>query len=404
MCRAASGNGSGQAVAGKRDNYNDTVDTNGNSSLGRRVIAHVDADAVYASIHLLEDPSLRGKPVVVAWEGGRSIVTTASYEARKYGIRSAQPASQARRLCPHAIFIRPNFDLYRDYSRRAMEIVRAVTPLVEPLSLDEAYLDITDLEKPIAAMRDTVAEIRETVGLQYSVGIGPNKLCAKTLSDFQKPAAFNVASREQCCDIFASESPRLISGIGPKTVEVLESKGFLTIAGVRDAETAHLIELFGERRALELQARCRFEHDGIVSADREIKSQSEETTFEHDIEELSVLDERIRELAADLSQRLQRRSIRGRTIGIKIRHADFTTVTRARTVSDYTDSAEDLSSIASALLKEYAPEEPVRLLGVRVANFEHEQVREDEGRPMQLRLPIDMDALQRRVLTVTSFE
>src|SRR5262249_28220174 len=137
----------------------------------RRVIAHIDADAFYASVHLLEDPSLAGKPVVVAGSGQRSIVTTASYEARKYGIGSAQPAVRAGRLGPQAVFLKPDFDLYRDYSRRAMAIVASVCDVVEPLSLDEAYLDITGLDNPVRRMREMVARIRDEVGLQYSVGI-----------------------------------------------------------------------------------------------------------------------------------------------------------------------------------------------------------------------------------------
>ena len=200
----------------------------------RRVIAHIDADAFYASVHLLEDPSLAGKPVIVAGNGLRSIVTTASYEARKFGIGSAMPATQARRLCPHGIFIRPNFTLYRAYSSRAMEVIERYVSEIEPLSLDEAYLDITDLDNPVRAVREMVAEIHRETGLHYSVGIGPNKLCAKVLSDFRKPRAFNVASREQCCELFAGAAPRTIPGIGPKTAAALEALGLTTIAAVRD--------------------------------------------------------------------------------------------------------------------------------------------------------------------------
>jgi DNA polymerase-4 len=352
----------------------------------------VDADAFYASVHLLEDSSLRGKPVVVAWDGPRSIVTTASYEARRYGIHSAQPASRARRLCPHAVFIRPNFELYRDYSRRAMAVVRSFTDVVEPLSLDEAYLDITALEHPVRAMRDMVEAIRAATGLTYSVGIGPNRLCAKVLSDHRKPAAFNVASREQCCELFAQSSPRIISGIGPKTVEALEALGLATVAQVRGAPVGALEGTFGERRACELRARCRFEHEGSVEASREIRSQSEETTFNEDVTDLDELDLRLRELAVDLAGRLQGRDLRGRTIGIKVRLADFTTVTRANTLAEPTNDAGTISDVAVRLLRAYDPPQPVRLLGVRLAGFEHEQApgaTAVKRYPGQLRLPID---------------
>jgi DNA polymerase-4 len=357
----------------------------------RRVIAHIDADAFYASVHLLEDPSLAGKPVIVAGTGLRSIVTTASYEARTFGIGSAMPATQARRLCPHGTFIRPDFTLYRAYSRRAMAIVERYVSDVEPLSLDEAYLDITALDTPVRAMREMVAEIHRETGLRYSVGIGPNKLCAKVLSDFRKPRAFNVASREQCCELFADATPRTIPGIGPKTADALDALGLSTIAAVRAAPLDLLEPVFGARRARELQARCRFEHEGIVQRDRELKSKSEETTFEHDVEDLDELELRLREQAADLCGQLQQRELRGRTVGIKVRLADFTTVTRARTLPEFTNDPALVGGVAATLLREYDPPQPVRLIGVRVASFDHggDDVDDgEEGPGGQLRLPL----------------
>ena len=338
----------------------------------RRVIAHVDADAFYASVHLLENPSLIGKPVVVAWEGPRSIVTTASYEARKFGIGSAMPASKARRLCPHAVFIRPDFDLYRDYSRRAREIMEATCETIEPLSLDEAYLDVTQVMRPVRVVREMIAGILAETGLQFSVGIGPNKLCAKVLSDLNKPSAFNVASREQCCEIFAKAPPRKIPGIGPKTAETLESIGIHTIAALRDADVDRLVLKVGERRALELQSRARFEHDGVVERNRETKSQSEETTFDEDVRDADLLEGRMRRMAIELCERLAARNLRGRTIGIKVRLADFTTITRARTIDVYTSDGEVVAQIACDILAEYDAQQPVRLLGVRVASFYRE--------------------------------
>jgi DNA polymerase-4 len=342
------------------------------------VIAHIDADAFYATVHLIEDPSLAGKPVIVAGTGPRSIVTTASYEARKFGIGSAMPAATARRLCPHAVFLRPDFDLYRDYSGRAMAIVAEHVEQIEPLSLDEAYLDVTDLERPIATVRAMVDQIQQATGLRYSVGIGPNKLCAKVLSDYRKPAAFNVASREQCCDLFADSSPRLINGIGPKTVEQLERLGLTTIAALAGASLEPLVDRFGARRAGELQARARFEHDGIVQVDRARKSISEEQTFGQDIDDPIELAAQLRELAIDLCGRLEQRGLQGRTIGIKVRLADFTTVTRARTLAERTNDPAIVAAVADALLREYGPVDPVRLLGVRVAAFEDPAPDDDE--------------------------
>ena len=354
----------------------------------RRVIAHIDADAFYASVHLIEDPSLAGKPVIVAGTGLRSIVTTASYEARKFGIGSAMPATQARRLCPHAVFLRPNFDLYRDYSRRAMEVVRRHVTTIEPLSLDEAYLDVTDLDTPIATLRAIVEEIHAETGLRYSVGVGPNRLCAKVLSDFRKPAAFNVASREQCCELFAQSSPRLINGIGPKTVDALDALGIATIAGLRDHDPVALAARMGARRARELQALARFEHHGRVQPNRERKSISEERTYEHDIDDVEEIAERLREMSIDLCGKLEQRRLRGRTIGIKVRLSDFTTVTRARTLPDRTNDPAVVTRIADELLRAYAPQDPVRLIGVRVAGFDDVVAVEAAVDDPQLQLPL----------------
>lgn len=335
----------------------------------RRVIAHVDADAFYATVHTVEDPTLLGNPVIVAGTGARSIVTTANYEARKYGVSSAMPAATARRLCPHAKFLRPDFDLYRDYSARAMTIIRELTAQVEPLSLDEAYLDITLVKQPLRMMRDTVAKIQAQTGLTYSVGIGPNKLCAKVLSDWKKPAAFNVASSSQCRTLFASCSPRIINGVGPKTTAQLKELGITTIAKLADAPDSPLIKEFGKRRARELQKWASFEHDGVVDSARERKSISEERTFDVDINSVSDLENILEEMSFEISRTLQKHALKGRTISIKLRNADFTTITRSRTIPKRTSDANVITTIATMLLREHAPEGAVRLLGVRVASF-----------------------------------
>lgn len=357
------------------------------------MIAHVDADAFYASVHLLEDPSLAGKPVVVAGNGPRSIVTTANYEARKYGIGSAQPAARARRQCPHAVFLTPDFILYRRYSQAAMEIVRSCTQIVEPVSLDEAYLDITHLDQPVRAMREMVAAIKDRVGLQYSVGIGPNPLCAKVLSDHLKPAAFNVASREQCCEIFAGHPPRIIPGIGPKTAQRLEEMGLTTIKALRDERPERLQATFGPRHGGDLQARARFESDRPVEHEREIKSQSEETTFDYDVDDPAELEQALRSLTDELCERLAARDLAGRTIAIKVRLDDFTTVTRSRTIDHATRQADTIYRVARDLLWSYDPPRPVRLIGVRVASFQAAQATPApaaaaQPQPAQLRLPV----------------
>src|SRR5215210_6356913 len=193
--------------------------------MDERVIAHVDMDAFYVSVELQRRPELLGLPVVVAGTGPRAVVTTASYEARKFGVFSATPASRARRLCPQAVFIPPDFDAYRARSRDVMGVLRDHVERVQIVGLDEAYLDLTAFERPKAAARRVKEAVRERTGLTCSIGIGPNKLVAKVSSDAAKPDGFTVLSREMACERFATASPGLIPGIGPKTVERLRERG-----------------------------------------------------------------------------------------------------------------------------------------------------------------------------------
>src|SRR3984957_4758030 len=246
-------------------------------------VAHLDADAFYVSIELTRRPELRGKPVVVAGSGPRAVVTTASYEARRYGVGSAIPASRARRLCPQALFPPPDFPTYREVSRRVMDLVRAQVEHVEVVGLDEAYLDLSGLHSPNAAMRRLLAEIKRATQLTCSVGIGPNKLVAKVASDAEKPAGFVVLSREQACARFASSPPGLIPGIGPKTAARLAELGLTTRAAVGAAPERALTERFGPSLGREIGRRARFEHDGEVSSVRKVVSESRERTFDIDI-------------------------------------------------------------------------------------------------------------------------
>src|SRR5881392_1434065 len=194
-----------------------------------RVIAHLDCDAFYVSVELLRRPELRGKPVIVAGTGPRAVVTTASYEARRFGVGSATPAARARRLCPDAVFLPPDFTYYREASTRVWEIVCAHVERVERLGLDEGYLDLGGMVAPRAAMRRLVADIRKRTGLGASVGIGPNKLVAKVASDAEKPGGFVVLTREEACARFATAAPGLVPGIGPKTAERLAAMGIATL-------------------------------------------------------------------------------------------------------------------------------------------------------------------------------
>ncbi len=243
----------------------------------------MDADAFYVSVELRRRPELRGLPVVVAGSGPRAVVTTASYEARRYGVGSAMPASRARRLCPQAVFLTPDFPAYREASAQVMGIVREHVETVEVVGLDEAYLDLEGLYSPRAAMRRLIAEIRGATQLACSVGIGPNKLVAKVASDAEKPAGFVVLTREQACARFAGSPPSLIPGIGPKTAARLSELGIATLGQMAAMDPEVLVERFGKNLGRDLARRARFEHDGEVAAARKVVSESRERTFDVDI-------------------------------------------------------------------------------------------------------------------------
>jgi DNA polymerase IV len=350
----------------------------GRSSAGRACVAHLDADAFYVSVELNRRPELRGLPVVVAGTGPRAVVTTASYEARRFGVGSAMPASRARRLCPQAVFLPPDFTHYREVSRRMMGIVRASVERVEVVGLDEAYLDLRGLFSPRAAMRRVVAQIREQTQLVCSVGIGPNKLVAKVASDAEKPAGFCVLTREQACERFAGAPPGLIPGIGPKTAAKLEAMGLRTLGELARASEAVLVERFGPNHGRDLLRRARFEHDGHVSEERKVVSESRERTFDYDVHDAAALRDALARMSEELCESLARHDHHGRTIGIKVRLDDFSTVTRARTLPEPTCDAELVTRVALALLAEYAPPRPVRLLGVRVAGLVRRDSSADE--------------------------
>jgi DNA polymerase-4 len=336
-----------------------------------RTIAHLDADAFYVSVELLRRPELRGRPVVVAGSGPRAVVTTASYEARRFGVQSAVPAARARRLCPEAVFIAPDFEAYRRASRTVMELVRKAAAVVEVAGLDEAYLDLTGMVVPHAAMRKLVAEIDAATGLTCSVGIGPSKLVAKVASDAEKPSGFVVLTREQAVERFGAVSPALLPGVGPKTVENLERLGIGTIGALAAAAPDLLSARFGPRLGPHLRRRARFEDESPVTPVREPVSESRERTFPEDVNNSVDLDRILDEQAARVCEALVLQGRRARTIGIKVRLDDFSTHTRARTLAQAINDPAQVAAIARQLLHEFAPPRPVRLLGVRVAGFEH---------------------------------
>ena len=334
------------------------------------MIAHLDCDAFYATVELLKSPDLKGKPVIVAGSGPRAVVTTASYEARKFGVGSAMPASQARRLCPTAIVIPPDFTAYREKSREVWDLVRSRLDRLQSMGLDEAYADLTGVEKPLRVLRELIAEVHKQTGIQISAGVGPNRLIAKCCSDLGKPAGFVAMGREEACIRFAPAPTRRLPGIGPKTAERLADLGYATVAQLQEADEAQLAARFGDRTARYLKARASFHDDSPVETESgAAKSVSTERTFDADIASHSELEEILRTLSRELCEGLQRKSRQGRTVAIKVRLADWTTVTRARTLADATNDVALVTSTALELFQAYAPPQAVRLLGVRLASF-----------------------------------
>jgi DNA polymerase IV len=354
------------------------------------VVAHLDMDAFYASVELRRRPELRGKPVVVCGSGPRAVVTTASYEARRLaGIHSAMPAATARRRLPDAIYIKPDFPAYREASAQVMEVLKRNVETVEVVGLDEAYLDLTGIYSPKATMRRVSSQIREQTGLTCSVGISESRMLAKITSELGKPAGLVVLSREAALERFAGESPGLIPGIGPKTVQRLEKMGVQTLADLGRRETPELEAAFGPRSGAWLQVRGRLWDETPISVERETKSQSTEITFDVDVSQRGELERHLVELAEELCRRLDKRDLRGRSIGIKVRLDDWTNVSRSHSVEAATNEAAVVVPIALDLLRAYDPQRPVRLLGVRLASFESEAdtESEDDSSP-QLRLSL----------------
>jgi DNA polymerase IV len=352
-----------------------------------RTIAHLDMDAFYASVELRRRPELKGKPVVVCGSGPRAVVTTASYEARKLaGIRSAMPAAVARRRLPNAVYLRPDFPAYREASEQVMDILRRNVEVVEVVGLDEAYLDLTGLFSPKATMRRVATEIRAETRLTCSVGISESRMLAKITSELGKPAGLVVLSRDQALERFAGHSPGLIPGIGPKTVSRLESMGISTLADLRRRRRQDLEEAFGPRSGAWLHARGALWDETPVTPEHETKSQSAEITFDFDVTQRAELERHLAELSEELCQRLRKRELEGRTIGIKVRLDDWTNVTRSQTIDEPTNDPALVGPVALDLLRAYDPQRPVRLLGVRVASFDGGEATEPEPTQGQLQL------------------
>ena len=339
-----------------------------------RRILHCDMDSFYASVHIRDDPSLKDRPVVVGGNpNGRGVVAAASYAARRFGIHSAMPAAEAKRRCPDTVFIRPDFERYRAESRRIFALYREVTPLVETLSLDEAYLDVTDHlgahGSATAIAKVLRVRVRDTTGLTVSVGVGPNKLVAKIASDFNKPDGLTVVPPSKVEGFLAPLPIRRIHGIGPATAKRLEELGVSTVADLRGLSLDALINRFGSHGRT-LFAYARGNDERPVRPYLPTKSVGAETTYQTDITRPEEITTKLAELATEVSGRLGRRQLAAATITLKVRYAGFETVTRAIGLPLPIADAHDIQRIALNLIKRtHAGQRPVRLLGITGSNL-----------------------------------
>jgi len=341
-------------------------------------ITHVDMDAFYASVEQRDDPQLRGKPVIVAWRGNRSVVCAASYEARSFGIRSAMPAMRAERLCPEAIFIAPDFTRYRAVSRSVREIFQRHTDLIEPLSLDEAYLDVTENKTglPTATLvaRTIREQIRQELNLTASAGVAPNKFLAKLASDWRKPDGLFVIQPEEI-DAFLLPLPvGRLPGVGKVTGEKLAKLGIQTVRELRSLDVPTLEHQFG-RYGSRLHELARGIDDSEVVPDRPTKSISVEDTFEHDVL-LADTEPMIRRLAEKVWSASRKESRVARTVVLKVKTGEFKILTRSHTPGSPPSSCEELTGIVLKLREriDLGPQQRYRLVGVGLSNFrENEQ-------------------------------
>ena len=347
-----------------------------------RKIVHIDMDAFYASVEQRDNPELRGKPVIVAWRGNRSVVCAASYEARKFGVRSAMPAVRAERLCPDAIFVPPDFTRYRAVSRLTREIFKRHTDLVEPLSLDEAYLDVTENKTGLpTATRVAITireQIRQELNLTASAGVAPNKFLAKLASDWRKPDGLFVIQPDEV-DAFLLPLPvGRLPGVGKVTEQRLEQLGVKTVRDLRELDQPALENSFG-RYGLRLYELARGIDNNQVVPNRPTKSMSAEDTFEHDVG-LSEIEPTIRRLAEKVWSASRKESRIPRTVVLKLKTSEFHILTRSHTPELPPASCEELTAIALALRErvELRPEQLFRLVGVGLSNFHEPEDRDSQ--------------------------
>ena len=337
-------------------------------------ILHVDMDAFYASVEVRDDPSLAGRPVLVGGAGGRGVVAAASYEARAYGISSAMPMARALRLCPHAVVRSPDFARYQAVSAQLMELFHSVTPLVEPLSLDEAFLDVGGTVRlfgePVAVAAMLRRRIRTELGLPASVGVAANKFLAKLCSGKAKPDGLFNLPRDEAAAYLATLGIRDLWGVGEQTAAKLDRFGVRTVADLQRLDARTLERILGPATAGQLSRLARGVDERRVIVHEPAKGMSAEETFDVDVDDPQVLRTELLRLAEKVARRARRAQVAGRTVVLKLRYANFSTITRSRTVEVPVDQATELHAVVCDLLDALRLERVrVRLVGVGITNL-----------------------------------
>ncbi|MDR3527087.1 MAG: DNA polymerase IV [Rhizomicrobium sp.] len=351
-------------------------------SLQRKII-HIDMDAYYASVEQRDRPELAGKPVAVGYPYTRGVVAAASYEARKFGVRSAMPSTTALRKCPQLIFVAPRFEVYRAVSRQIRAIFLQYTALVEPLSLDEAYLDVTENLRRVASASETAQEIRarifEWTGLTASAGISYNKFLAKLASDYKKPNGQYVVTPAMGPAFVEALEVGKFHGVGPVTAEKMNRLGIFTGADLKARSLEFLVKQFGKSGPW-YYAIARGEDDRPVEPDRPRKSSGSESTFGEDVTDPAAVEQAVLEQANEVWAWCEKAQMFGATVTVKLKYADFRQLTRSRTQAHLVTRQDELNDIALGLTRSIYPlENGVRLVGVTVSHFPDEDEREETG-------------------------
>ena len=338
----------------------------------RRWIMHVDMDAFFASVEQRDDPALQGKPVIVGGKSRRSVVATASYEARAFGVHSAMPLSQARRLCPHGCFVAPRFEAYREASDAIHQVMLHYADAYEPISLDEAFLDISGMGTQYPTLgaigRAIKEEIRSAVHLTASVGIAPNKFLAKMASDMKKPDGLCIIPYGREREVLAPLPVRRLWGVGEVTEKKLLAAGFRTIADIQEAPLEKLSALLGNQGTLLKDLSFGIDDRPVVSS-RQVKSIGDESTYEYDLTDRQKIDREIAIHSDIVAQRLRRHDLAARTISLKIRFASFKTIMRSLSLEEGTNLQETIDSTCQTLLSRIPLTEGIRLIGVTASNL-----------------------------------